>query len=157
MLFENFVYVDKNDKNHTYMKMRGCDLGNYIKASIAENKVLSEYSSFYIWDEDWLDQKAFSTSEKNVGCSEVSRDIINSLEERYGIVKYNPKDFTNYEAYYTLTAFKNRNEAVGSITIAEPHVVGCILKIDGNFYYGNKENLLSGNLLQKVKAVLESK
>lgn len=154
MCFENFVYVDKNDKNHTYMKMRGCDSGNYIKSSMSEKKDLSEYSCFYIWDEDWLDQTAFDIRGKKAGCNEVSREIINLLEERYGIVKYNGEDFKNYEEYYTLTAFVNK-DAVKTGEIVPPHVVGCILKIDGKYYYGSKENLLEGDLLEKVKVLLK--
>lgn len=156
LLSENFVYVDKNDKSYTYMKVRGCDLRDYIKASASEKKDLSGYGGFYIWDEDWSHQTAYKTGFEKAGWSEVNRDIINSLEERYGIVEYKAEDFENYEAYYTLTAFKDGKKAIDSPIIEEPHVVGCILKIDGNYYYGNKENLLTGSLLEEVKVVLES-
>ena len=81
--------------------------------------------------------------------------MINSLEERYGVIEYKAEDFREYEEYYTVTAFKDRKEAVESIEIKAPHVIGCILKSKDNYYYGNKNNILTGDLLEKIKLVLE--
>ncbi|NLL06082.1 MAG: hypothetical protein GX270_09945, partial [Clostridiaceae bacterium] len=58
-------------------------------------------------------------------------------------------------AYYTVAAFKDRKEALESLVIEVPHVIGCILKSKDNYYYGNKNNILSGDLLEKIKLVLE--
>ncbi len=154
MLCENLVYVDAKDENHTYVKIRGCNLRDYIKASVSESKELSPYNCYIIWDEDWLHQTAFNTKGRD-GYYEVSKDLIDSLEERYGVVEYKAEDFREYEAYYTVTAFKDRKEAVETLEIKAPHVIGCILKSKDNYYYGNKDNKLTGDLLEKIKLVLD--
>jgi hypothetical protein len=154
ILAENLVYVDTKDENHTYVKIRGFNHRDYIKASVSESKELSTYNCYIIWDEDWLHQTAFNLKGQD-GYYEVSKDLIDSLEERYGVVEYKEEDFREYDAYYTVAAFKDRKEALESLVIEVPHVIGCILKSKDNYYYGNKNNILSGDLLEKIKLVLE--
>lgn len=150
--FSNEVYVDISDESHTSCKMRGCDMGDYVKASeLEKNRNYADYNYFTIWEEDWLDQSAYSVDE-TVGYHEISKEWIAKLENLYGEVNYREQDFKNYDTYYTLGAFKNKNE-MNNEFIVTPLCVGCILVKDDKYYYGNMENEITGDLLTELKSL----
>lgn len=151
--FSNGVYVDITDESHTSCKMRGCDSGDYVKASeLEKNCNYEDYNYFTMWEEDWLDQSAYRIDGR-VGYHEVSKEWVTKLENLYGEVIYRVEDFKNYDMYYTLGAFKNKNE-INNEFIVTPLCVGCILVKDDRYYYGNLDNEITGELLTELKTSL---
>lgn len=153
LFIENFVYLNVNDDTNEYVKVRGCDFANLKKASKVEKEMdLSKYINFYIFDEDWLHQTAFSLK-GNAGMTEMQLETVQSLEDKFGIVEYNEKDFKKYDAFYTIKGYKS-GESEDNGALVFPDTIGCILVSDGNYYYGNKENQITGKLLIQIQKLV---
>ncbi len=147
----NLLYMNKNGDD-TYLQMAGNDSNSYKKLSVLEKtNSWKDDNVFLMWDEEWESESKYS---KDVtGFTECDKDFIQNLESTFGEVEIEPKDFEDYDAYFTIAGYKSMKAAVES----DEHIgtwVGCILVKDDRFYYGNYDNEITGGLLQKLRHVL---
>lgn len=156
----NQVYLNvndtTNDTTNEYLKIRGGDGANWRKASAEEADMnILEYKEFYIYDENWLEQTAFSIGGR-AGVKEINKEIIESLENEFGVVEYFENDFDEYDAYYTIKGYKQGESEENGLLIF-PDTIGCILVHDGFYYYGNLKNQITGDTQDQIKKLVEKK
>lgn len=139
----NHVYGDENDKEYVKINIHGVDDMDYIRADVIESKEFD----FSLYKEYILDS-AFVTNKKVL----LTEEFVRKLEEVFGTVVYDQNDFENYKEYYSVFAYQNENK---DNTAVIPRYIGCILKINDTYYYGNSSNEITGTLLSEFYAAIE--
>ena len=109
---------------------------------------------FLIWDEDWENESAYSNDK--AGYTECQKNLIESLETKFGEVEYSLSDFEDYDAFFTIRGYKTIKEAEER-EIPYGDWVGIILVKDNGFYYGNYDNKIQGIQLHTLLDVLGGK
>lgn len=106
---------------------------------------------FLLWDEEWKSETAYSN--EVTGYTECQKNLVETLEKKFGKVSYEPSYFLDYDAYFTIKGYKDLKDAVES---EKPmgDWVGCILVKDNKFYYGNYDNWIIGYPLEVLLDVL---
>lgn len=151
LAISNLLYQSK-DKSNIYMQMYGADSNSYEKSEILEKAALWKSDDvFILWDEDWVSESSYS--QELTGYSQCDKSLIESLEEQFGIVEYNPNDFEDYDAYFSICAYKDMKTVVET-DMPRGDWVGCILVKDNSFYYGNYNNKIIGINLKMLLDVL---
>lgn len=148
----NMVYTDQTGNMPEYLEMYGADMNSYERADKVESDMeWKKDSVFVLWDEEWLDETAYSRD--RTGYSICEKGIIEMLENQFGEVTYRPEDFEDYDAYFTISGYQDPKKAFGDeVNCGE--WVGCILVKDNHFYYGNYDNAITGVTLQELLKVL---
>lgn len=146
------VLYKSPDWEESYLQMYGKDEIAFEEAEkIEEDEVWRVDSVFLLWDEAWESQSNYT---KDItGYSVCEKDFILQLEKEFGVVKYNPNDFKDYHAYFTIRAYHDMKEAFRAGGNSGDWV-GCILVKEDKFYYGNYQNEITGNLLEKLLEIL---
>ncbi len=147
----NVLYKGPNWEE-TYLQMYGADENTFEEATKIESKESWRTDSvFLLWDEEWEDQIRYTND--ITGYSICEKDYVLMLENEFGVVTYNPKDFTEYDAYFTIRGYHNMQEAFRQEGV-HGDWVGCILVKDDKFYYGNYQNEIKGNMLEDLLEIL---
>lgn len=161
MLISNFAVIDKGDPNRTYCQVEGTDFYTYIKAeAMEENYDVNTYSNLIAFDSDWIDQQAFAKEGSRVGMHDVKLSVFRQLENKYGVVNYRVRDFSEMDAYYALVGVKQPYlyqewQSEWDYYLNNSDVLGCILVKDGDYYYGNLENKISDDLAKAIKNIFD--
>lgn len=136
----------------TYLQMYGTDINMYESAAVVESAdAWKEAEVFLMWDEEWESESRYTRD--LTGYSTCPRELIEALEQEYGEVSYRPQDFADYDAYFTIRGYEDLKEAIQE-EIYVGDWVGCILVKDNRFYYGNYDNLITGNSLDMLMEVV---
>ncbi|MGF0065247.1 hypothetical protein ACQRCQ_08245 [Lachnospiraceae bacterium SGI.085] len=148
----NMLYTGENGELPDYLEMYGADMNSYERADKVEKDTEWKNDSiFVLWDEEWLDETAYSRD--RTGYSICEKGIVEMLENEFGEVTYRPEDFDDYDAYFTISGYQDPKEAFGDeVNCGE--WIGCILVKDNHFYYGNYDNAITGVTLQELLKVL---
>lgn len=160
LFINNIAYVDHADADNTYCIVEGADLYSYVKADyMEENFKIDQYKKIVMFDPDWLDQQAWSSSGSRVGIHDADYELLQNLENLFGAVSYHAADFESVDSYFAVVAVKEEYEKTEWQSEAEYYlndsdVVGCILVKAGKYYYGNYENLIPDNLVKEIKDFL---
>ncbi len=146
LLYKNSLWEDE------YLQVYGADICSYRR--ITEIELESEWQRdnvFLLWDEEWESEQFYS--KEPTGYSVCGRELVEGLEERFGVVNYRPSDFESYDAYFSIRGYSGLKDAFEGET---PYGdwVGCILVKDDKFYYGNYNNQITGANLDVLMEVL---
>lgn len=134
--------------DNEYVEMEGNSHAAFRKAGLVEeDKRWEDKTLFVIWDEEWLDETAYSKD--RTGYCLADRGFIASLEEKFGSPEFRVEDFSDYDAYFTIRAYSDAKLAFGEEVICGEWV-GCILVKDNLFYYGNYDNQITGIVLEEL-------
>lgn len=141
----NLLYMEKGTlKNKLWME--GANQNFYRLAQDVEaEEAWKENSVFLMWDEEWEQQSSYSSG--FTGYTVCDRTLVELLKEAYPQVSYNPEDFEEYDAYFTLQGYQEMPEGLEE-TSAMGNWVGCILVKDNKFYFGNCTNPILGEALE---------
>lgn len=146
LAISNVLYRGKLDMN--YLQLSGADRNTFERASSVEQSLQwMNDDVFLIWDEDWVGESSYNKD--YTGYTECDETFVRNLENQFGEVTYNPDDFEDCDAYFTIRGYSTIKEAMES-DIPYGNWVGCIIVKDNNFYYGNLENRISGVTLQQL-------
>lgn len=148
----SLLYGQKNVKVDGHLKVAGDINGSYGMAEAIEmENAWQEDVLFVLWDEEWESESRFSKN--RTGYSIVPRELVAYLEETYGEVSYEPQDFSEYDAFFSIYGYQSPSEAfVDDSNVG--HWVGCVLIKDDEFYYGNYKNHIEGETKQMLNEVL---
>lgn len=150
----NILY-DSNGGNQNMLQMYGADCNSYCRASLVEKfKSWEEDDTFLLWDEEWSKESAYAND--ITGYTECNKEFVLSLEQKYGKVEYNPRDFYECDAYFTICGYDSIR-AVEECDKPYGDWVGCILVKDNIFYYGNFDNPINGVQLSALLNLLSGK
>ncbi len=146
------LYGQKKTSEDRYLKVAGELDGSYSMAEkIEKENAWQTDSIFVLWDEEWESESHFSKN--RTGYSIVPMELIESFEETFGDVSYEPQDFSEYDAFFSIYGYQTPSEAfVDESNVG--HWVGCILVKDNEFYYGNYKNHIEGEVKQRLNEVL---
>lgn len=138
--------------NDDYLQMYGADRNTYGSAlGIEAGDEWKTDEVFLLWDEEWENESRYS--KEITGYSVCEKEFIERLEEQFGAVTYDPGDFTDYDAYFTIRGYADMKEAFrGEGTPG--HWVGCILVKEDKFYYGSYDNEITGEGKQELLDIL---
>lgn len=146
------VLYEPEDPANLYIEVSGTVNHDYLPVTYLEEQNLWRRDEiFLLWDEDWSGESLYS--KEVTGYSVCPQELINGLEEEFGVVSYNINDFEDYDAYFTLSGYTDMQDAFAEGAYAGDWA-GCILVRDERFYYCNYENEVTGELLEILKAVL---
>ncbi len=148
----NLLYQGAGNMGASYLEMYGADMNSYKRMDkVEEENRWTSDSVFVLWDEEWLDETAYS--KERTGYSICEKGFVQTLENEFGVVAYHPEDFADYDAYFTISGYTDPKKAFGD-EVNCGHWVGCILVKNNEFYYGNYENKITGVTLQELLDVL---
>lgn len=150
LVIANLLYQDTSE-GEEYLQMQGADFASFEKAStLQEEKNWEKDTVFLLWDEDWVSETAYSNA---TGYTVCGQQLILDLMEEYPDVRYDPSDFDDYDAYFSIRSYADMKAAFEN----ENHVgnwAGCILVKNNKFYYCNYDNPITGVSLQQLLDVL---
>ncbi len=155
LLFNDELIADKTDINYTHLKTQGDDCTRFTKAEYLEEpsivkENLGKYSKFVLCNDD---------DEKDIRI-QIDIDTILELENKFGSIKYNPRDFDNYDKLYYIfvdSPSEYTDSLEGEIleVFDDPIVyLGCIFVVNNQFYYGNMTNRIEGELSNKLTGII---
>ncbi|MDZ5034002.1 hypothetical protein [Clostridium perfringens] len=142
LIMDHQIIADKTDSSNTHVKTLGDDSRFYSKAEFLENPNLSnnifeKYSDFALCEGD----------EGKETKTQIDKDTLIKLEEKYGEVKYDKDDFNKVDKiYYIYGNYLNTQDA---------EFIGCILSYENKLYYGNLNNSMEGPLYEKINSILK--
>lgn len=146
ILYKNSVWEDE------YLQVYGADICSYRRIiELEQENQWQRDNVFLLWDEDWESEQFYS--KEPTGYSVCERELIEELEDRYGVVNYRPSDFEGYDAYFSIWGYSSLKDAFEK-EIPYGDWVGCILVKDDKFYYGNYNNRITGVALEALMEVL---
>lgn len=135
-----------------HVEVHGAVVGRFAPAAeLEERETWRDHTVFLLWDEDWVRESAYT--HEPTGYLVCEPEFVEGLERRFGKVVYRTEDFEDYDAYFSLYAYEDIEHALME-ELAPGSWVGCILVKDNKFYYGSRENLISGVLLQEILDIL---
>lgn len=138
----NILYKSREEGNH-FLQVYGQENHSYLPAyQLEQDEAWREDEFFLLWDEDWKSESLYS--KEPTGYSICTRELIEALETEFGVVSYNADDFVSYDAYFTISGYKNIKSALTD-GIYPGDWVGCILIKDDRFYYGTYQNEITGD------------
>lgn len=151
----DFVYGEVGDAAYDQIKVRGGLHRDYMKASSVELEPIAfgTDKTCVLMEENWLDLLAKSIDGSKSGRHVVPDDYVQAMEKKFGEVTYRIEDFSSYDQCFTLGQYKNSDLAIGGGT---PQIIGCILVIGDAYYYGNLDNEITGELLDRTKEFVSS-
>jgi hypothetical protein len=146
LLYKNADWEDQ------YLQVDGADPNSYQMLSQVEQENLWKQDEvFLLWDEEWESEMRYS--KETTGYSVCSRELVEGLEARFGVVNYRPLDFESYDAYFSIRGYTDLKDAL-ALDAPYGDWVGCILVKDDRFYYGNYGNQITGANLDALMEVL---
>ncbi len=144
----NLLYIKEDENGAEYLERYGADRNCYRRASSLESEAAWQKDEvFILWDEEWAGENSYG--EERAGYTVCDRSLIENLEAQYGEVIYHPEDFSDYDAYFTISGYADFGEVVGD-ELRPGHWVGCILVRNNEFYYGSYENHIEGICLNQL-------
>lgn len=147
----DLLYTDTSGGTD-YVQVYGANVGSFAPVEeVEQNENWQQDSVFLLWDEEWVRESAYS--HEPTGYTVCDRGFVESLERRFGKVKYEPSDFLDYDAYFSLCGYTDMDRALTE-ELTPGDWVGCILVKDNKFYYGNYKNQITGLLLQELLDIL---
>lgn len=148
---KNYLYA--NEREHRrYLQYYGEEDVAYMLAQIVENQnAWAMDDVFLLWDEEWEAESSLGSS--FTGYSHCEKDFVIALETAFGNVYYQSEDFADCDAYFTISGYKELKDALNA-TVPRGDWVGCILVKNNEFFYGNYDNPITGELLEKLLDVL---
>ena len=148
----NLLYPCDDAKSPDYLEEYGKDFNSYKRADLLEQENAWENDSlFVLWDEEWMSETAYSKD--RTGYSICERGFVDQLEQKFKKVTYRAGDFADYDAYFTISGYAGPKQAFGD-EVKCGDWVGCILVKDNQFYYGNYDNVITGDLEKELLSVL---
>jgi hypothetical protein len=147
----NLLYTDTTGRT-SRVQMKGASENVYVPvAELEASDAWKQDEVFLLWDEDWESESAYS--HVPTGYTACNLDLIEGLSMQFEQVTYRPEDFLDYDAYFTIRAYPDMEQALTQDTVFGDWV-GCILIKDDKFYFGSYENQITGICLQQLRAVL---
>ncbi|WP_157450946.1 hypothetical protein [Clostridium sp. ATCC 25772] len=140
IVFDEPIVGEKNDEEFTDLEVYQGYSMKYTKANKVEkdNSVkegLEKYSKYMLYKGNISDENEM---EKVL----IDKEIVLQLEKLFGEIKYNIDDFSKYDEIYYV--------------YAEPKIyIGTIFYNDKKLYYGNMNNLIEGDLYDKIMNIVE--
>ncbi len=151
LVIANVLY-ETEEPGGTYLQLYGADINSYrLAEEVEEMEAWKADYVFLLWDEEWTRESAYHA--ETSGYTICDKQFIVSLENQYGQVAYDEKDFEDYDAYFTIRSYREMSDIYEDETTIG-NWVGCILVKDNKFYYGNKENPITGVYLQELLSIL---
>lgn len=148
----NLLYPCDEAKKPDYLEEYGKDMNSFKRSDLLEKEnAWKNDSLFVLWDEEWMSETAYSKD--RTGYSICERDFVEKLEALFGSVDYHAGDFSDYDAYFTISGYAGPKQAFGD-EINCGDWVGCIIVKDNHFYYGNYDNAITGDLEKDLLSVL---
>lgn len=149
------VLYGSQEQDEDLLEMYGAEYNCYMPIEQMElDDNWKNDTVFLIWDEDWENESAYSNDK--AGYTECQKNLIESLENKFGEVEYSLSDFEDYDAFFTIRGYKTIKEAEER-EIPYGDWVGIILVKDNGFYYGNYDNKIQGIQLHTLLDVLGGK
>lgn len=143
------VLVNENDKNYINFSIVDDLTMNYTKGNyIEENELISgnmnKYNNFVLCN----DKNDIETR------IPMEKDLLYMLQNELTSVEYKVDDLkTSDDRYYIYV--ESEEDKLHDRTFDNPIVfMGCILIKDNKFYYGNLDNEIKGELLNKVEKLI---
>lgn len=150
LLIVGKVFINENDKDYTHFSVVDDFAMNYTKGSYLQDKNIindnmNKYNDFVLCN-DKNDIEIRTTIEK---------DILYMLQNEFKTIEYKVDDFKNCDDRYYIYV-NSPQEKLYDRTFDNPIIfMGCILNKDNNFYYGNLDNEIKGELLNKIITYIE--
>lgn len=145
----NLLYIDETFSTDL-VQMKGRQEGTYAPLETVTGADMTN-AVYVLWDEDWEKESAYS--HELTGYTVCNEGLMEGLSMQFQEVTCRPKDFEDYDAYFTIRAYSSM-EAVLEGNAAAGQWAGCILVKDNTFYYGSYENQITGICLQQLREIL---
>ncbi|MGL5087181.1 MAG: hypothetical protein ACRC68_15950, partial [Clostridium sp.] len=85
----------------------------------------------------------------------IKKEILYKLEEQFGEVKYNKKDFEDFEDVYYIYVDSPKSKIYERIFDDPIIYIGCIFIKDDRMYYGNRQNEIKDELKNNIIEVIK--
>ncbi len=145
----NLLYIDETCSTDL-VQMKGRQEGTYAPLETVTGADTTN-AVYVLWDEDWEKESAYS--HEPTGYTVCNEGLMEGLSMQFQEVTCRPKDFEDYDAYFTIRAYPSM-DAVLEGDAAAGQWAGCILVRDNKFYYGSYENQITGICLQQLREIL---
>ena len=145
LLIVGKVLVDESDKNYTHFSVIDDFAMNYTKGEYLQDKniindTMNKYNDFVLCN-DKNDLETRITLEK---------DVLYMLQDEFKTIEYKADNFKNSDDRYYIYVNSPQKKLHGR-TFDDPIIfMGCILVKDNKLYYGNFDNEIKGELLNKI-------
>lgn len=158
-LLKATLWVDESDKEYTHIYRRGGISGGYSKSSFLEEEerikeIFKEVSSFIVLNED---------PDFEQRCCLIDKEILVELEKEFGECEYYVDDFLEMEAsyfvyvnpyFYDEGTIEELKRFCDEMSLDASHYISTIFTDkEGNLYYCNRDNLIEGELADKIKEI----
>lgn len=133
----------------TKLKLYGVSQeGNFELASnYFKQDLYDERNTFFLWDEEWESE---SVSQKGTsGYAILDGDVVRDLRLEFSDVQLRVDDFEEYDAYFTIIAYPDVSEPLQKENFGGIWM-GCIFARENEFYFCNYDNLIQGELRQRL-------
>lgn len=136
--YMNFTVLDDNPMTYSNIE--------YLQSSNLIENNMDKYKDFVLCND----------KDKSETRTAIQKELLNKLQEEFGIVKYNIEDFSNCDDIYYIYVDLPK-EKIHERTFDNPIIyIGCIFVDDGKFYYGNLKSEIKDQLLEQLKGYIKS-
>lgn len=147
----NLLYTDPSGLTDRIQAKGEREVTYALAGELEQLDAWQDDTIFLIWDEEWQAESAYSHDP--TGYTSCNADLIDGLMMQFPQVSYRLTDFGDYDAYFTIRAYRDMRVVTEQEALTGDWV-GCILVKDDKFYFGSYENQITGICQQELREVL---